>query len=81
MEALEKLMEGRTVVTIAHRLSTIQDADKIIVLNNGLVVEEGTHEELTEKGEIYADLCKVRNWSSHPHHNTTSSAPGQTEII
>jgi ABC-type multidrug transport system fused ATPase/permease subunit len=80
MEALEKLMEGRTVVTIAHRLSTIQDADKIIVLHNGLVVEEGTHEELTAKGEIYADLCKVRDWSSHPQHKTTSSIQGPTEV-
>ncbi len=80
MEALEKLMEGRTVVTIAHRLSTIQDADKIIVLHNGLVVEEGTHEELTAKGEIYADLCKVRDWSSHPHHKVTSSIQGPTEV-
>jgi ABC-type multidrug transport system fused ATPase/permease subunit len=80
MEALEKLMEGRTVITIAHRLSTIQDADKIIVLNNGLVVEEGTHEELTAKGEIYAELCKVRDWSSHSHHKVPDSIPGPTEI-
>jgi ABC-type multidrug transport system fused ATPase/permease subunit len=59
MEALEKLMIGRTVITIAHRLTTIRDADKIIVLNKGMVVEEGTHEELIGKGETYCDLCKV----------------------
>jgi ABC-type multidrug transport system fused ATPase/permease subunit len=81
MEALEKLMEGRTVITIAHRLSTIQDADKIIVLNNGLVVEEGTHEELTAKGKIYADLCKGRDWSSHPNHKITTTVTGSTENI
>lgn len=81
MEALEKLMEGRTVVIIAHRLSTIQDADKIIVLNNGLVMEEGTHEELTLRGEIYAELCKGRDWSSHPHHKETISVTDPTENI
>jgi ABC-type multidrug transport system fused ATPase/permease subunit len=52
-------MIGRTVITIAHRLTTIRDADKIIVLNKGMVVEEGTHEELIGKGETYCDLCKV----------------------
>jgi ABC-type multidrug transport system fused ATPase/permease subunit len=68
MEALERLMEGRTVITIAHRLSTIRDADKIIVIENGCVAEQGTHEELMEKGEIYADLYNVQNWTGHPLH-------------
>ncbi len=48
MEALERLMEGRTVITIAHRLSTIRDADKIVVLKGGFVAEEGSHDELIE---------------------------------
>jgi subfamily B ATP-binding cassette protein MsbA len=65
MEALEKLMIGRTVITIAHRLSTIRDADKIVVLNNGFIAEQGTHEELMKKGEIYAELCNVQNWADH----------------
>ncbi|HLY70415.1 MAG TPA: ABC transporter ATP-binding protein [Puia sp.] len=68
MEALERLMEGRTVITIAHRLSTIRDADKIMVIENGCVAEQGTHEELMEKGEIYADLYNVQNWTGHPLH-------------
>jgi ABC-type multidrug transport system fused ATPase/permease subunit len=68
MEALERLMQGRTVITIAHRLSTIRDADKIIVIENGCVAEQGTHEELMEKGEIYADLYNVQNWTGHPLH-------------
>ena len=65
MEALENLMEGRTVITIAHRLTTIRDADKIIVMNKGVLMEEGTHDELIDKGKIYADLCKVQAWSDH----------------
>jgi subfamily B ATP-binding cassette protein MsbA len=57
IEALERLMKGRTVITIAHRLSTIRDADKIIVLDGGVVAEEGTHQELLALGGIYAALC------------------------
>jgi len=68
MDALERLMEGRTVITIAHRLSTIRDADKIIVIENGCVVEEGTHDELLSKGELYAELYNVQNTSDHSLH-------------
>lgn len=65
MEALENLMVGRTVIIIAHRLTTIRDADKILVLNKGVLVEEGTHDELITKGKMYFDLCKVQAWSDH----------------
>jgi len=61
MEALERLMEGRTVITIAHRLSTIRDADKIIVLKDGVVAEEGTHDELLACGGIYAELSRIQS--------------------
>jgi subfamily B ATP-binding cassette protein MsbA len=65
MEALEQLMEGRTVITIAHRLSTICNADKIIVLHEGSVAEEGTHEELMEKEGIYAELYIMQSIAKH----------------
>ncbi len=68
MEALEKLMIGRTVIIIAHRLSTIRDADKIIVLNKGLVAEQGTHDELLEKGKIYSELYNAQSWTNHSLH-------------
>ena len=51
--ALRRLMAGRTVVVIAHRLSTIRDADKIVLVNNGRVAEQGTHEELLQRGGMY----------------------------
>jgi subfamily B ATP-binding cassette protein MsbA len=63
MEALERLMEGRTVLTIAHRLSTIRDAHKIIVLKGGLVAEEGTHAELVAQNGVYAELHRIQTES------------------
>jgi len=60
IEAIERLMKGRTVITIAHRLSTIRDADKIIVLDRGVVAEQGTHEELLAHGGLYAQLHRTQ---------------------
>jgi ABC-type multidrug transport system fused ATPase/permease subunit len=60
IEGLERLMKGRTVITIAHRLSTIRDANKIIVLKDGLVAEQGTHEQLLELNGVYAELHHVQ---------------------
>lgn len=53
-EAIERLMEDRTVLVVAHRLNTVRAADKIVVLANGMVVETGTHRELLERGDAYA---------------------------
>jgi subfamily B ATP-binding cassette protein MsbA len=61
MDALEKLMQGRTVITIAHRLTTIHNADKIIVVKDGMVAEEGTHEELIAKDGIYKELYQMQD--------------------
>ena len=55
-KAMDKLMEGRTSFIIAHRLSTIKNADIILVLKDGDVIEKGNHEELMAKGGFYADL-------------------------
>ncbi len=55
-EALERLGEGRTVIAIAHRLSTVRDADQIVVLDAGRIVESGSHDELLERGGRYAAL-------------------------
>ncbi|GHT58991.1 ABC transporter ATP-binding protein [Bacteroidia bacterium] len=58
MDNLKSFYEGKTVIVVAHRLSTVQNADKIIVLDKGKIVEEGTHKELTEKKGAYYTLVK-----------------------
>ena len=60
IDALERLMKGRTVIMIAHRLSTIRDADKILVINGGVVAESGSHDELMALNGIYADLHRTQ---------------------
>ena len=55
-KAMDNLMKGRTSFIIAHRLSTIRDADLILVMKDGDIVEQGTHEALLDKGGFYADL-------------------------
>lgn len=59
-EAIEQLMKNRTVIVIAHRLSTIQNADKIIVLDNGAIVQTGTHEELLKKEGLFSKLYNIQ---------------------
>ena len=59
-EAIDRLMEGRTVIVIAHRLSTIKHATKILVLENGKIADLGTHKELMEKGGLYKKLYDMQ---------------------
>jgi ABC-type multidrug transport system fused ATPase/permease subunit len=59
-DALDKLMVGRTSIVIAHRLSTIKHASKILVIQNGVVAEEGTHDDLIHKKGIYFNLVELQ---------------------
>jgi ATP-binding cassette subfamily B protein len=58
-DALPRLLEGRTAIVVAHRLSTVREADRILCLHHGRLVEEGTHDELLRKGGLYARLCQL----------------------
>jgi ABC-type multidrug transport system fused ATPase/permease subunit len=68
IEALERLMRGRTVITIAHRLATIRNADKIVVLKDGVVAEEGSYDELLQRGGLFAELHRIQ-------YDTAASQP------
>ncbi len=62
-EALASLMQNRTSLVIAHRLSTIRHADEIIVLQEGAIIERGTHDELVAKDGLYSHLCRLQDFS------------------
>src|SRR4051812_2120503 len=68
IEGLRQLMKGRTVIMIAHRLSTISEADKIVVLKDGVVAEEGSHGELLSLNGVYAELHRIQ-------YETTGASP------
>ena len=61
-DALTNLMKNRTSIVIAHRLSTIRNADEIIVLKEGEIIERGTHDKLIDAGGMYSHLCQLQNY-------------------
>lgn len=73
-KALLKLMEGRTTIIVAHRLSTISEADSIVVLQKGRVVEQGSHPQLVDQGGLYAALHRLQFSSRGSSAGTDSSA-------
>ncbi|HKW21391.1 MAG TPA: hypothetical protein VJO13_08455, partial [Ktedonobacterales bacterium] len=70
-EGLETVLEHRTAIVIAHRLSTIRDADRILVLDRGRIMEEGTHDELLRRGGSYANL-----YNTYFRHQSADYVPG-----
>ncbi|KAF2133841.1 P-loop containing nucleoside triphosphate hydrolase protein [Dothidotthia symphoricarpi CBS 119687] len=73
-EALDRASKGRTTIVIAHRLSTIKNADNIVVMAKGLIVEQGTHEELINRAGVYASLVQAQELTSkiNTSHHITS---------
>jgi ATP-binding cassette subfamily B protein len=59
--SLERITKNRTTIAIAHRLSTVRNADCIFVMNEGIVVESGQHEQLVEQDGVYASLWRVQS--------------------
>ncbi|MCL2502777.1 MAG: ABC transporter ATP-binding protein/permease [Bacteroidales bacterium] len=66
-DALTKLMQNRTSIVIAHRLSTIRHADEIVVIKDGMIVEQGQHDRLMQKGGLYKHLCDMQNLNKNEH--------------
>jgi ATP-binding cassette subfamily B protein len=76
LDALDDLMEGRTSFMIAHRLSTVRHADQILVMENGRIVERGTHEELLRKGVVYRQLHEAQTRERKRRVSARSGANG-----
>ena len=80
LQALARLMEGRTTFMVAHRLSTIRDSDLILVVNHGAIVEQGTHDELLDAGGLYAELHEAQNAAPRRRAAAAIGADGLSEL-
>lgn len=80
-QAIKKVLRGRTSIVIAHRLSTIRDADKIIVVHGGKIVEEGTHEELIKKQGIYYHLYLLQFVRAESNNSNNITVEDKNETI
>ncbi|TRX91813.1 hypothetical protein FHL15_007366 [Xylaria flabelliformis] len=78
---IEKASVGRTVISIAHRLATVKNADKIVVMRNGRVIEQGNHSELTAKDADYAALVRLQNLGSEASSISTTQGDGLSADI
>ena len=65
IDALERLMKGRTVIAVAHRLSTLRNANKIVVIKDGVVAENGSHRQLLNLNGVYAQLHRLQFGDAH----------------
>lgn len=75
-EAIAELTRGKTLLVIAHRLSTIKNADKILLVKSGEIIQTGTHEELLQSSSIYKDM-----WEAHIGAKKWSVNQAETEVL
>jgi subfamily B ATP-binding cassette protein MsbA len=75
VEALERAVVGRTTIVIAHRLSTVRLADRIIVLDQGRIAEQGTHDQLLRRDGIYARLYRLQMFGESEVSPVSAGAP------
>ena len=79
-EALNRQMQGRSVLIIAHRLSTVENADNIIVIDEGKVMEEGSHAELMERGGVYSKLVYKQLLAGEERRNAKKMDRGNVRV-
>jgi ABC-type multidrug transport system fused ATPase/permease subunit len=81
LDALDRLIKGRTTFMIAHRLSTIRHADKLLVIDQGRIVEQGTHEELYHGKGLYRNLCDLQHQTASNGTAGNGEAPDESELF
>jgi ATP-binding cassette subfamily B protein len=81
LNSMKKIMEGRTSIIISHRVSSAKLANKIVVLHDGAMMEEGTHESLLARGGVYCDLYEKQMQAEDPSVSLGSEDPQREQII